>query len=46
MLGICYVITGDHQSADKAFRAGLTLERERNPQSDLCGALMKRISLL
>ncbi|WP_437597157.1 hypothetical protein [Sorangium sp. So ce590] len=34
------------ESADKIFRAGLKIERERNPQSDLCGTLMKRISLL
>jgi hypothetical protein len=46
MLGICHVLLGNLESADKIFRAGLALERERNPQSDLCGAFMKRISLL
>lgn len=46
LLGLCYVRVGDIQSADTAFRAGLNIERERNPSSDLCGLLMKRISLL
>ena len=46
LLGICYVACGDEQNASQVFRAGLALERERNPQSDLCGALMKRVSLL
>lgn len=46
MLGICYVVTGDETNADKVFREGLALERQRNPQSDLCGSFMKRISLL
>jgi hypothetical protein len=46
MLGICYVVLGNPENADKTFRAGLALERQRNPQSDLCGAFMKRISFL
>lgn len=46
LLGVCYARLGDTQSADSIFRAGLNLERERNPSSDLCGLLMKRISLL
>ncbi len=46
MLGMCLVATGDEKSAAEVFRAGLTLERERNAQSDLCGALMKRVSML
>ena len=46
LLGICHVVLGNLESADKIFRAGLKLERERNPQSDLCGSLMKRISLI
>jgi hypothetical protein len=46
LLGLCYVRVGDTQSADAIFRAGLNLERERNPSSDLCGLFMKRISLL
>lgn len=46
MLGICHVMVEDFRSADAAFRAGLNIERERNPGSDLCGAFMKRISFL
>jgi len=37
---------GRHLLDTGQLRAGLTIERERNPQSDLCGTLMKRISLL
>ncbi|WP_437732029.1 hypothetical protein [Sorangium sp. So ce1335] len=46
LLGLCHMVLGNLESADKIFRAGLAIERERNPQSDLCGTLMKRISLL
>jgi hypothetical protein len=46
LLGICHVVLGDESSASTVFRAGLTLERERSPQSNLCGALMKRVSML
>lgn len=46
LLGLSYLACGDEENASRTFRAGLTLERERNPQSDLCGALMKRVSLL
>jgi hypothetical protein len=46
MLGICHVILGNADSASAIFRAGLAIERERNPSSDLCGELMKRISLI
>lgn len=46
MLGICHVLLGNEESASVIFRAGLALERERNPSSDLCGELMKRISML
>jgi len=46
MLGICHVVLGNIDSASAIFRAGLAIERVRNPQSDLCGALMKRISLI
>ena len=46
MLGLCHIQLGNPDSADKIFRAGLTLEREHNPQSDLCGTLMKRIAAL
>jgi len=46
MLGVCHVILGNADSASAIFRAGLAIERERNPSSDLCGELMKRISLI
>jgi len=44
LLGICHVVLGDEASASTVFRAGLALERERDPQSKLCGTLMKRVS--
>jgi hypothetical protein len=46
LLGICHVMVGDEATASAIFKAGLAIERERNPQSDLCGALMKRVSML
>ena len=46
MLGMCLVATGDEKTAAEVFRAALTIERERNAQSDLCGTLMKRVSML
>jgi hypothetical protein len=46
MLGICHLVLGNEQSAGVIFRAGLAIERERSPGSDLCGELMKRISMI
>lgn len=46
LLGVCHVVLGDESSAGAVFRAGLALERERDPQSKLCGALMKRVSMV
>jgi hypothetical protein len=46
MLGMCHVAVGNEAGAGTVFRAGLAIERERNAQSDLCGALMKRVSML
>ena len=46
LLGLCHVACGDEPSASTVFRAGLAIERERNPQSPLCGMLMKRVSML
>jgi len=46
MLGMCHVAVGNEEGAGQVFRAGLAIERERNVQSDLCGALMRRISML
>jgi hypothetical protein len=44
LYGICQVVTGDEKGAAASFRKGLTMERERNPQSDLCGSLMKWVA--
>jgi hypothetical protein len=46
MLGMCHVAVGNEEGAGTVFRAGLDLERARNAQSDLCGAFMRRISML
>ena len=46
LLGICHVVLGDEASASTVFKAGLAIERERSPQSKLCGALMKRVSMI
>ena len=46
MLGICHLALGREDAASNMFRAGLTIERERNPGSDLCGTLMRRVSEL
>jgi hypothetical protein len=43
-LGICCLVTGDEARAGELFRTGLKLERDRNPQSDLCGSLMKWVA--
>jgi hypothetical protein len=44
LYGICQIVTGDEKGAADSFRKGLTLERSRNPQSDLCGSLMKWVA--
>ena len=44
MLGICHLMIGNDEAASNMFRHGLTLERERNAASDLCGRLMTRVS--
>ena len=44
MLGLCQVMTDDEPAAARSFRAGLNIERARNPQSDLCGSLMKWVA--
>jgi hypothetical protein len=46
LLGICHVALGDEASASAVFRAGLAIERERDPQSKLCGTLMRRVAAL
>lgn len=44
MLGLCQVMVDDEASAAVSFKAGLNIERARNPQSDLCGKLMKWVA--
>lgn len=46
MLGMCHLLVGNAEAASRMYRAGLAIERERNPASDLCGALMRRVSEL
>lgn len=46
MLGVSHVILGNEASASAIFKEGLQLERERSPQSDLCGRLMTRLSAI
>ncbi len=46
MLGLCHLMIGNDQAASNMFREGLTLERERNAASDLCGRLMTRLSAI
>ena len=43
-LGICCLVTGDEKRAAELFRTGLKLECDKNPQSDLCGSLMKWVA--
>ena len=44
LLGLCQVRVGDETSARATFQKGLDLERARNPQSPLCGQLMKWVA--
>ena len=46
MLGLCHLALGHEQAASAIFKAGLAIERGRDPGSDLCGELMKRISMI
>lgn len=46
MLGICHLLIGNDMAASNMFRQGLTLERARNPASDLCGRLMTRVAAI
>ena len=44
LLGICHVVVGNEAAAANIFRNALQIERERDPQSTLCGSLMKWVS--
>ncbi len=44
MLGMCHQLVGEESIAAAMFRTGLDAERAKDPESDLCGRLMKRFS--
>ena len=46
MLGVCHQVIEDTETAAKMYAKALELERANNPQSELCGRLMKRASSL
>ena len=46
LLGVTKLLFDDPKAASEAFTKGLALERERNPQSELCGKLMQRVASL
>ncbi|MGH7330526.1 MAG: hypothetical protein ACREJX_19425, partial [Polyangiaceae bacterium] len=46
LLGVTKLLFEDTKAASEAFAKGLALERERNPQSELCGKLMQRVASL
>ncbi|MEO7112531.1 MAG: hypothetical protein ABI183_18950 [Polyangiaceae bacterium] len=46
LLGIAHVVLEDATAAGEAFSKALSIERAKNPQSELCGNLMKRVAAL
>jgi hypothetical protein len=46
MLGMAYVASDEPDKGSEMFKKALELERARNPASDLCGNLMRRVSQL
>lgn len=46
MLGIAYVGLDEPEKATGIYKKALEIERERDPGSDLCGTLMRRVSEL
>jgi hypothetical protein len=46
LLGISQIAVDERSEASDTFKKGLAIERERGPQSELCGTLMRRISEL
>ncbi len=46
MLGVAYVGSDEPEKGREIFKKALELERARNPASDLCGNLMRRVSQL
>ena len=46
MLGMAYVALEELEKGTEIFKKALEIERARNPASDLCGNLMRRVSQL
>ena len=46
MLGICQLLLEDQETASATFTAGLELARSRDPGSELCGSLMRRVAAI
>ncbi len=46
LLGAAHAYLGNVEAAQDAFKRGLEIERGRNPGSDLCGNLMRRLSAI
>jgi tetratricopeptide (TPR) repeat protein len=46
LVGMAYVVLDEPEKAMEIFKKALDVERARNPASDLCGNLMRRVSQL
>ncbi len=46
LLGLAHQRLGNEAAASNIYKAGLTIERQRNAASDLCGRLMNRMAAL
>jgi hypothetical protein len=46
LLGVTQIALDDATAASEAFSKALSIERANNPQSELCGNLMKRVAAL
>jgi len=46
LLGLAHQRLGNEMAASNIYKAGLTIERQRNAASDLCGRLMNRMAAL
>lgn len=46
LLGVSQIVLENSTAATEAFTKALSIERAKNPQSELCGSLMKRVAAL
>jgi hypothetical protein len=46
LLGVTQIVLQNSTAANEAFTKALSIERANNPQSELCGSLMKRVAAL